>query len=401
MKHNRAVLCVWPGILRFFGGPFAKLAVFLVIGFCLLLQAGCEEQAVTTKRSRIGPAEETRIVPPKESETTTSVPPGSRTRPRPSVTSTVDANAPKPKIMFEKVIHDFGKIGPGTRPTCEFPFKNAGEGLLKITRVQSTCGCAVAKLTKREYKPGESGTIHITYIASQRAGPTRNYVYVHSNDKANPKVALVVKGTIIKKVTYEPKRLNLLLERENADCPEITITSVDGKKFSITSVRSTANCITADIDSSIESAKFVLQPKVDVERLQKSLNGTFVINLSHPELKYVTLVYSALSRFTINPPRLVSINSEPGKPIKRDVWVLNNYGETFEIESVSSQNGLIKVTSQQKVSKGYQLKVEITPPPIENNKKVFKDVLSVSIKGGEKLAIECNGFYSPKVTKNP
>lgn len=399
MRLNSSVLGVRPGILRFFGSPCAKLAVVFIIGFCLLLQAGCEEQVVTPKQTKIVQAEDTRILPPKESKTTTA-PPKAVVRTQTLVTETKvvpDAKGPAPKIMFEKVVHDFGKVSPGSRPKCEFTFKNAGESLLKISRVQSTCGCTAANLTKKEYKPGESGTLNITYTVGQRAMSTRKYVYVHSNDPANPKVTLTIKATIVTRVAFEPKRLNLLLERENADCSKITLTSVEGKKFSITGLKSTGDCITADIDSSIQATKFVLEPKVDAAKLKKYLNGNVVISVNHPDLKEVTIPYYALSRFKISPPMLYVLNTEPGKTITRDIWVFNNYGEAFEIESVSSKNGSIKVLSQQKISKGYQCKVEITPPPVEGSKRAFSDVLTVKIKDGEELVLSCTGTYSPKV----
>ena len=44
----------------------------------------------------------------------------------------LDINAPKPKIVFENKIVDFGKIGPQTRVTGEFRFRNTGNADLEI-----------------------------------------------------------------------------------------------------------------------------------------------------------------------------------------------------------------------------------------------------------------------------
>ena len=64
-----------------------------------------------------------------------------------------------PRISFKKTVCDLGDVGQGTRNSCEFKFTNTGRGLLKIGKISRTCGCTVFKLDKKEYAPGEAGTI--------------------------------------------------------------------------------------------------------------------------------------------------------------------------------------------------------------------------------------------------
>jgi hypothetical protein len=63
---------------------------------------------------------------------------------------------------------------------------------------------------------------------------------------------------------------------------------------------------------------------------------------------------------------------------------------------VSSRKNIIKVLSQKKVGTGYKFDLEIMPPAPVGKKKYFTDVFYVNIKGGEKLSINCRGFYSRK-----
>jgi len=70
-----------------------------------------------------------------------------------------------PKISFEQTVCGLGQVGLGSRNTCEFKFTNAGRDTLKITNIRSTCGCAVARLERQEYAPGEPGTLKVTYTA--------------------------------------------------------------------------------------------------------------------------------------------------------------------------------------------------------------------------------------------
>ena len=113
--------------------------------------------------------------------------------------------------------------------------------------------------------------------------------------------------------------------------------------------------------------------------------------------KNATVLYSVLPKYTVNPPLLIIFNAEPEKPIVRTISVLNNYGKDFEIESLSSENNVVtmKLQEQRKIRNGYQLEVEITPPAGEGKTR-FTGLFSLSIKGGEKLPIRCNGYYKKR-----
>ena len=82
------------------------------------------------------------------------------------------------------------------------------------------------------------------------------------------------------------------------------------------------------------------------------------------------------------------------------MWVLNNYDKGFEIESVSSVKGFVKLLSQEKVpneqgvATRYKLDLEITPPPVVDKARAFSDILWINIKDSEKLEISCRGFYA-------
>lgn len=353
--------------------------IILAIGVLSILifsQIGCEEQA--KEKQQPLKAEQ-----PKEKEAVQK-------------TAPVKVTGSGPQIKFEGVIHDFGKVAPGSQSIYGFKFSNIGNETLRIINVTKTCGCTPFTLEKKEYAPGESGELKVRHNAGSGAGMVTRNLSVYTNDKDNEKIQLTLRAEIVEKVTHTPHRLNLSLKEENAGCPDIVIESLDGKEFSIKRFKSTADCITADFDPSAKATKFVLKPKVDIEKLKAGLNGRIDISLTHPQCSSMTINFEALQRFKSTPPSIIAFNSEPNVPIKRTIYILSNYDDDFEVESVKSERGLLEVLSQHKDDKRYVIEIQINPPAVENNETFFKDVLSVNIEGGGMLNITCRGFYAKK-----
>jgi hypothetical protein len=331
-----------------------------VIGLALIFQTGCQQQAKETTE--------------------------------PSATIT-DPNKPSPEITLDKDVLDFGEIGFEVKNIGELKFTNTGEAPLKITKVRQCCG-VVAKLDKMEYAPGESGTLKVEWKSKRQPSLFMRQLYILSNDPTNPEVKLTIKAQIVAKVTWEPDRIKLCLDEENANCPKLTIKSLDGQQFSITDIKSTGDCITGEFDPNAEATEFDIELKVDTEKLVNNLKGRIYISMTHPEGKMATILFDVLPKFTVTPPLIIVFNAESQKPIVRKISILNNYKKEFEIESSSSKDDTMKILNQKKITNGYQLEVEIMPPVPDEGKIKFSDVLSINIKDGEKLAVTCNGYYS-------
>jgi len=316
------------------------------------------------------------------------------------------AQAGSGEITFEKVVHDFGEVAPDSTHICEFKFKNTGNGVLKITNVTKSCACTPFALAKKEYSPGEDGTLKVRYHVGKRPGIATRHLYVFSNDKKNPRVELTIKANIVPKVSCQPRKLSLSLKKENAGCGQIILKSIDNKPFSIKKVQSIPECITIDFDPKVKATRFVLNPKVDIAKLREHLRGQISIQLTHPQCKVVNIGFEALPEFSANPSTLVVFKAEPEKPIKRELWILNNYGDKFEIQSTRSQKDIIKVVNTEEFGNRYRLDLEIIPPLPTGKSRLFKDVLFVKIKPTQTnpsesqsriIKINCHGVYHKNV----
>jgi hypothetical protein len=302
-----------------------------------------------------------------------------------------------PIIQVVNSVHDFGNIGPSTKNTGEFEFKNIGDGTLVIKKVHSTCSCSVGKLEKNEYLPGESGTITASYRASSVEGAVKKHLFIESNDPKNPRSELTLKANIELKVAATPKNLNLLLNEENAGVKPITLKSKDGKEFSIKNFSASNKALTAEFDPTVKATEFTLTPQANIEKLQKTANGSVRISLDHPECKSLSIRFTAKPLFEVSKPRIIIQNAEPGKPVVKDVWVKSNYGQSFEIESITSEKNYMTVLNRQKQANNIKLQIQVIPPPrTSQSKRYITDKLNIKIKDADTLTISCSGWYALK-----
>jgi hypothetical protein len=354
-----------------------QLALGIVAVYGIVFTAGCRQELILPVKP--APAAE-KISPPV---------PQSVEQP---AAKPVDKNAPS--IKLEKLEHDFGAVGPDTSNKCQFKFSNVGKSVLKMEPVQSTCGCTVPELKKKEYAPGESGVIDVTFRSPSSGGTVTKHLYVISNDPVAPRVELAIKATVEIKVVVDPNRIELAINKENGGMASLKVKSLDNIPFAITSFSSTGQSITCKFDPADKKTEHILKPTVDVSKLQEINTGIIQIGVDHPQTKEVIVGFNALAMFELRPSRIILQNTEPGATTKREVWIVSNYEQPFEIESITSRNGYMKVVSQKKDDLNIGLTIEITPPTQQEPvRRYITDELNIKIKNGPTLAVRCSGWF--------
>ena len=99
-------------------------------------------------------------------------------------------------MHFDKVLIDGVKMSQEDAPRIfEYSFVNRGSSSLVISRLVSTCSCAVATYDKRVVKPGERGVIRLTYNAKGRVGTNLQRVFVYTGDNTQPTAILRLEVT--------------------------------------------------------------------------------------------------------------------------------------------------------------------------------------------------------------
>ncbi len=99
------------------------------------------------------------------------------------------------EIKFDTLRHDMG-VFPESDPVHKysFVFTNTGTAPLIINQAFASCGCTVPSFTKEPIKPGEKGSIDVTYNGEGLLpGRFAKTITVRSNAKTRI-VRLVIEG---------------------------------------------------------------------------------------------------------------------------------------------------------------------------------------------------------------
>jgi len=102
-----------------------------------------------------------------------------------------------PAVTFFKDLVNIGNVIQNDSVNVRFQFKNSGNRPLTIGKLMTSCGCTIAKISKRIYKPGETGVINVRMNTSGKSGFIQKEIRVISNAENEPEHQLVVQCNVI------------------------------------------------------------------------------------------------------------------------------------------------------------------------------------------------------------
>ncbi len=98
-------------------------------------------------------------------------------------------------IDLQKEWHDFGLVKSGEKVHVDFKFKNSGDQVLVISSVDAGCSCTVPSWPKKPIKPGENGSIRVSYDSKTKIGAFNKAIRISSNAKMPTKI-IRIKGLV-------------------------------------------------------------------------------------------------------------------------------------------------------------------------------------------------------------
>jgi Protein of unknown function (DUF1573) len=98
-----------------------------------------------------------------------------------------------PVIHFYETEFDFGdKVMEGEVVTHNFKFKNTGNTILIISKVETSCGCTATEFSKEPVKPNEESSIKVSYDSNGRPGSFQKTIIVVANTEPSESKLLII-----------------------------------------------------------------------------------------------------------------------------------------------------------------------------------------------------------------
>lgn len=86
------------------------------------------------------------------------------------------------KLVFEETQVEKHATLLDEKAEAVFRFTNEGDQTVRVIKVQSSCGCTVPQLAKKEYAPGESGEITALFTFGSRQGRQQKRITVVTDE---------------------------------------------------------------------------------------------------------------------------------------------------------------------------------------------------------------------------
>ena len=113
-----------------------------------------------------------------------------------------------PELVVEQVNHDFGEIVQGAEITHNFRFHNAGDQILEIGGLRSSCGCTAALLTTSRLSPGSMAELQLKFNSQGFRGAVKKQVTFETNDPKHSVVTFGLRGQVKVELFLQPQRIN-------------------------------------------------------------------------------------------------------------------------------------------------------------------------------------------------
>ncbi len=200
-----------------------------------------------------------------------------------SVDPVVTAPEPAPSVArvlaFDEVTWDAGEMAPSEVREHRFSFRCVADRPLRITGLQTSCGCLAATLADDQLDPGEHGEVLATLTASRKPGREIAQSISVSTDLGNqPAARLTVKGRTLPEFMIDPPRLSLEAEEDGeASRARLLIRRASGEAFSVIEVGAPHSCIRVQSETDGLQAVHAFDIEFDPARAERTLDGTITL----------------------------------------------------------------------------------------------------------------------------
>jgi hypothetical protein len=364
---------------------------------------------------------------PTPDPTPTPAPHGNDATPAPNPPSAPvaapTASATAPKIVLEKMEHNFGFARQNEKKSTRIKVKNEGGAPLHVT-VHADCGCSgVVLLAKddvfakggtsgREIAPGDEAQISLTFDTTRFFGPITKTVHVNSDDPTNREVVLQIKIDVSAGVVLVPQNFFFnasLFGSKPTSTMAVKWMDGVGKPFKITAIEPTG-ILPAGTKLDFHSEPFDEAPwhgfRVTMSFTEPPaigmVTGTVNIRTDDPDTPQVSAPLGGVivGKVIIAPAKATFSTLAEGKGGTRSIQI-RPFDGSIDLGKVTvvARKGAVKVTiasADEPQLKGvWTVALEL---PKDAPLGVIEDVIDITteVKGYEKLELPVTGTVVAK-----
>lgn len=203
-----------------------------------------------------------------------------------------------PKIVFEKLDHDFGDVPYGESPSVEITCTNVGDALLTIDKIESSCGCARAIRGSQQLAPGSSTKI-FAQIETRGMPPGRHSktIAVNCNDPEHRSTRLKLRFNVVRYLSIDPGALaTALAETDNDAVFHLKATNHSTDPIVLKSVKSSGSEDVSLVPEEVvilprAQTDFDLSVRVKPGKSQSYVKGIALIKTNHSHERIVPVRY--------------------------------------------------------------------------------------------------------------
>lgn len=152
------------------------------------------------------------------------------------------------KLEWESTHLEFAPSLGVQQVSGAYKFKNVGVHTVKILRTQTSCGCTTTNLTKKEYAPGESGTIEVTMTLPDDGGRRHKQIYVHTDDPDGASTTLEITAEVTRVVELLPHML-VWKQGQTPEAKEVLVTVAAGATVHVLNATSVSGSFTTKLET--------------------------------------------------------------------------------------------------------------------------------------------------------
>ena len=155
-----------------------------------------------------------------------------------------------PQLVAEQLSYDFGEVLQGGKVDYTFRFRNAGDEVLEVGNVRSSCGCTAALLSTRRIAPGDMGELQATFDSTRFQGAVSKLISLDSNDPQQPQISFSLFGDVKAELILQPERVNWGAVKTNQLLEsQLTISNLSSQIIRLESPKSTNPAVSAELSA--------------------------------------------------------------------------------------------------------------------------------------------------------